>query len=147
MGALKDKLLEETKRPEVVNDCVILIDNEVAAKKGVTGMVIKTGYKAFKALRPNIVKEAVEHLLNDFVDVLDKHFDTCQSSGAASFETYAGPRDTAIADDLLGVTDNIMAKSDKAALKKIYNGLRKVAERNVAQAVPAVARLVDKHMR
>ena len=50
-------------------------------------------------------------------------------------------------DDLLGVTDAIIARSSKTALKKIYNGLRKIAERNVAQAVPAVGRLIDKYMR
>jgi hypothetical protein len=124
-----------------------LVDNEVATKKGVGGMVIKTGYKAFKALKPNIVKDAVDHLLNDFVGVLDKHFDACQAAGEASFESYAVPKDAKIADDLLGITDGIMAKSDKTALKKIYNGLRKVAEKNVAQAIPAVSRLIDKHMR
>jgi hypothetical protein len=147
MGALKDRLLEAGKRPEVVSDCVVLIDHEVAAKKGVSGMVIKTGYKAFKALRPAIVKDAVEHLLDDFVTVLDKHYDASKEAGAASFESFAAPKDHTIANDLLGVTDAIIARSDKTALKKIYNGLRKVAEKNVAQAVPAVARLVDKHMR
>jgi hypothetical protein len=147
MGALKDKLLEPGRRPDVVVDCVQLVDNEVAAKKGVTGMVIKTGYKAFKALKPNIVKEAVDHLLDDFVTVLDKHYDAFKAEGGTSFESYAVPKDSALADDLLGVTDAIMAKSDKAALKKIYNGLRKVAERNVAQAIPATARLIDKYMR
>ncbi len=147
MGALKDKMLDPGKRPDVVMDCVQLVDNEVSTKKGVGGMVIKTGYKAFNALRPNIVKEAIDHLLDDFVDVLDKHYDICKAGGDTSFESYAAPRDSAIANDLLGVTDAIIAKSDKAALKKIYNGLRKIAEKNVAQAVPATARLIDKHMR
>ena len=147
MGALKDKLLEPGKRPDVVADCVQLVDNEVNAKKGVSGMVIKTGYKAFKALRPNIVKEAVDHLLDQFVEKLEKHYDACLAANAASFETYATPRDKEIANDLLGVTDAIIAKSDKSALKKIYGGLRKVAEKNVAQAVPGTARVIDKHMR
>lgn len=147
MGALKDKLLEPGKRPDVVADCVQLVDNEVSAKKGVSGMVIKTGYKAFKALKPNIVKEAVDHLLDHFVEKLEKHYDACVSAGAASFETYAVPRATEIANDMLGVTDDIIAKSGKAALKKIYGGLRKVAEKNVAQAVPGTARVIDKHMR
>ena len=147
MGALKDKLLEPGKRPDVVADCVQLVDNEVNAKKGVGGMVIKTGYKAFKALRPNIVKEAVDHLLDNFVGILEKHYEICVAEGAASFESYAIPRDKIIANDLLSITDAIIAKSDKSALRKIYNGLRKVAEKNVAQAVPGTARVIDKHMR
>jgi hypothetical protein len=147
MGALKDKLLETAVRPTVVLDCVTLVDNEVAARSGITGAIIKTGYKAFKAVKPTIVKDAVDHLLDDFVDVLDKYYDRFKAAGAVSFETWVKPKDAELADDLLKVTDNIMNKSDKTALKKIYGGLRKIAEKNVAQAVPATARLIEKHMR
>jgi hypothetical protein len=147
MGALKDKLLVAGVRPKVVADCVVVVDSEVASKKGLGGAVIKTGYKAFKAIRPSIVKEAVEHLLDDFVNVMDVRYAEYQEAGASSFESWAVPRDTQIANDLLGITDAIINKSDKAALKKIYGGLRKIAERNVAQAVPAISRLIDKHMR
>jgi hypothetical protein len=147
MGALKDKLLDAAVRPVVVGDCAALVDNEVASKSGITGAVIKTGYKAFKALKPNIVKEAVDHLLDDFTAVLDKHYDVFLASGSASFEAWANPKNEMLADDLLKVTDDIMARSGKTALKKIYNGLRKVAKKNVAQAIPATARLVEKHMR
>ncbi len=146
MGSLKDKLLEPQMRSVVVEDCVKLVDNEVASKSGITGVVIKTGYKAFKALKPTIVKEAVEHLLNDFVNVLDKYFDNFKASGSSSFERWVLPKDAALANDLLKITDDIMARSDKTALKKIYNGLRKIAEKNVTQAVPGIAALVEKHM-
>jgi hypothetical protein len=147
MGALKDKLLETAVRPTVVVDCAALVDNEVAAKSGITGAIIKTGYKAFKAIKPTIVKEAVDHLLNDFVEVLDRYYDRFKDSGSVSFESWVKPKDAELANDLLKVTDNIMDKSDKTTLKKIYGGLRKIAEKNVAQAVPATARLIEKHMR
>ncbi len=147
MGALKDKMLEPGIRPKVVADCVTLVDQEVASKKGVTGMVIKTGYKAFKALKPTIVKEAIEHLLEDFVGVIDTHHEEYAKSGGSSFESFAVSRDKRIANDLLGITDAIIEQSSKTALKKIYHGLRKVAEKNVIQAVPATGRLVDKYMR
>jgi hypothetical protein len=147
MGVLKDRLLEKDTRPKVVNDCVVLVDNEVASKKGITGMMVKTGYKAFKALKPTIVKEAVEHLLDDFVAVMDGHYHQFTESGEPTFESWAVPKDQRIANDLLGVTDAIIDRSDKRALQKIYRGLRKIAERNVAQAVPAVSRLVDRYMR
>ena len=147
MGALKEKLLEPGIRPKLISDCVQLVDNEVASKKGIGGMVIKTGYKAFNKLKPNIVKEAVDYLLNDFVGVMDGRYDEYSESKEASFEGWAVPRDIQIANDLLGITDAIIAKSKKVALAKIYHGLRKIAERNVAQAVPAIGRLIDKYMR
>ena len=75
MGAVKDKLLDTGVRPNVIADCVGVVDGEVASKKGMTGLVIKGGYKAFKALKPGIVEEAVNHLLDDFVAIVDRHYD------------------------------------------------------------------------
>ncbi len=147
MGTLKDKLMEADIRPKLISDCAAVVDSEVASKKGIGGMVIKTGYKAFTALKPNIVPEAVDYLLDDFVEKLDVQYESFSKSGEASFEGWAAPRTMQIANDLLGVTDAIMARTNKTTLKKIYNGMRKVAERNVAQAVPAVGRLIDKYMR
>lgn len=149
MGIVKDKLIDGGKRPEVIADCVRLVDSEVASKKGVTGMMIKGGYKAFKALRPTIVKEAVEHLLDDFIGIADGHYDEYleqEPQKSTSFENWSKQRDSRIADDMLGITDRIMDKTNKVALKKIYKGMRPVAQKNVAQAVPGIARLVQKYM-
>lgn len=149
MGIVKEKLLDGAQRPRVVADCVQLVDDQVAAKKGVTGLMIKGGYKAFKAIKPGIVREAVENLLDDFVEIADGHYAEylkVQPDKSTGFETWATVREGRIADDLLHVTDNIIERSEKIALKKIYYGMRKVAERNVAQAVPDIARLIVKYV-
>lgn len=148
MGILKDNILSEEKRPTVVKDCVQLVDAEVAAKKGMTGMMIKSSYKMFKAIKPTIVQNAVEHLLDDFAERLDQQYEKYLGAvpdKSQPFDRWAIARDKEIADQLLGVTDDIIARSDKTAIKKIYNGLRGVAEKNVAAAVPAVGKLVMKY--
>ena len=145
MGILKDKLLESDVRPRLIPDCVQLVDREVAAKRGVTGIMIKAGYKAFTKLLPNIVEKAVDHLLDDFVRVLDVLHDEYTEKvpdQSPPFDAWMSGQKPRIADDLLGVTDDIMARSDKGALKKIYSGLRPVAQKNVAEAVPGVGALV-----
>ena len=149
MGIVKDKLLDSGTRPAVIIDCVQLVDNEVASKKGVTGMMIKGGYKAFKAIKPTIVKEAVDILLDSFIEIADGHYGEYMEDEPEkknSFESWVSSRSARIADDLLGVTDDIMNRSNKAALKKIYKGMRGIAQKNVAVAVPAVGRLVEKHV-
>jgi hypothetical protein len=149
MGIAAEKLLSSSNRPNVVKDCVKLVDDEVDAKGGVTGMLIKGGYKAFKAVKPSIVKEAVEHLLDEFVEVFDKHYDEFlqeNQGGALSFESWAVRRDERIADDMLGVTDRKIEKAKITAIRKIYEGLRKIAQKQVAMAIPGVARLVIKHV-
>ena len=149
MGLLKDTLLEKDKRPTVIKDCADLVDGEVSRKKGVTGMMIKGGYKAFKAIKPSIVTDAVDILLDDFTVILDRYYDNYlkeQPDKEKPFDRWTALRDKELANDLLSVTDNLMERSNKVAIKKVYNGLRKVAERNVAEAVPAVSRLVMNHM-
>ena len=148
MGILKEKLMDSQNRPKVVADCVSLVDSEVASKSGVTGMMIKGGYKAFKAVKPTMVQEAIEHLYEDFLDVLDRHYEEYRTSGASGtpFDKWATSRDTRIANDLLRITDDIMNRSSKAVIRKIYMGLRTVAERNVAQAVPGIGRMVARRV-
>jgi hypothetical protein len=149
MGILKDKLLESDVRPRVIPDCVRLVDREVAAKRGVTGLMIKGGYKAFTKLMPNIVEKAVDHLLDDFVRVLDVlHGEYMEKVPDQSppFDTWMSGQKSRVANDLLGVTDDIMARSDKGVLKKIYGGLRPVAQKNVAEAVPGIGTLVKKYI-
>lgn len=149
MGAVKDKMLDSKVRPNVVADCVKIVDNEVSSKKGVTGLVIKGGYKAFKAFKPTIVEEAVDHLLDDFVAIVDKHYqeylaeDPGRSTG---FDAWVARREMRLADDMLGVTDSVIERTRYTALKKIYQGLRSVAQKNVAEAVPAIGRLVVKYV-
>jgi hypothetical protein len=148
MGILKERLSQPEKRPQVITDCAKLVDAEVAAKTGVTGLMIKGGYKAFKAIKPSIVENAVDHLLDDFAVVLDRHYDAYLAADPGKrvpFDAWAKNRDAVIADDLLKVTDGIMERSNKVAIRKIYTGMRKIAQRNVAEAVPAIGRLSMKH--
>jgi hypothetical protein len=149
MGIVKDRILDSQNRPVVIRDCAALVDAEVAAKSGVTGMVIRTGYKAFKAIKPTIVETAVDILLDDFAVKLDGQYQTwlrAHPKKDRPFDAWAKLRDAEIADDLLKVTDALMDRSNKNAIKKIYAGLRGIAKQHVASAVPAVARLVMKHV-
>lgn len=149
MGIVQDKLLQTDIRPSVIVDCAGLVDSEVAAKRGVTGIMIKGGYKAFKAIKPNIVEQAVDHLLDDFVAVLDKlhtEYSGDGSDATGGFDSWLTANRVRVADSLLGVTDNIMEQSKKQALKKIYSGLRGIAQKNVAEAVPNVGKLAVKYI-
>jgi len=149
MGVLKDKLSQAERRPQLITDCVKLVDSEVASKSGVTGLMIKSGYKMFTTIMPRMVENAVDVLLDEFLVVLDRHYDAYLKAvpdQKTPFESWAKSRDSLIADDLLKITDDIMNRSNKTAIKKIYAGMRKVAQRNVAEAVPGIGRLVSKHM-
>ena len=147
MGVVKDRLLDDNARPSVISDCVQLIDAEVASKRGVGGVMIKGGYKAFKKFKPSIVKDAVEALLESFTEALDGVYEEYVSEGTnTSFDSWANRRRSSVADSLLGITDTIIGGTDKVAVRKMYGGMRKIAKNNVEEAVPGIARLVIKYV-
>ncbi|MBN2362223.1 MAG: hypothetical protein JXR83_22415 [Deltaproteobacteria bacterium] len=142
---LADILLIDGKRPDVIRDCSALVDHEVDAKTGIAGLAIKAGYRVVKALKPGIINEAFDSLLDDFVAKLDPHFQASQQARARSFGEYATPRAGEIAESLLGITDDRAARADNRTIKKTYEKLRPYGKKNVEQAVPGIGRLIDKH--
>ncbi|CAM2772645.1 hypothetical protein SAXI111661_00430 [Saccharomonospora xinjiangensis] len=141
---LKEILLDSSRRPTVVADLQTLIDEEVAAKSGVSGTVIKTGYAAVKKIKPGIIGAAVESLLDEFVAALEPIYADFRASGASDFGSYLPTRPDA-ADALLSVTDARAERSDRESIKKVYGKLRPKGKDNVEEALPRLGKLIDKH--
>jgi hypothetical protein len=142
---LQEILLTEDRRPQVVDDCEQLIDNEVAGKNGASGLAIKASYKIVKAVRPDMIRHASDKLLTDFVPKLEPFYAeyTANPDGKSLPEFFAERADQ-ISDALLSVTDQ-RAGSAKPALAKAYEKLRPQAKAHVASAVPNLSKLIEKH--
>ena len=63
MPTLKEILLVPGNRPKVIADCVKVIEEEVDAKSGLTGLAVKGAFAVVKAVKPGFVPEAVDHML------------------------------------------------------------------------------------
>ncbi len=138
--------LEEVDRQVVIDDTARLIDSEVQSKSGLSGMALKGGYAAVKRLKPNMINEAIDNLLDDFTQALDPLYqEFLEDDGVDDFESYLDAHDAQAADDLLGITDRRAEKSDQKTLKKAYSKLRGQAETHVREALPGVGQLIDKH--
>lgn len=138
--------IEEIGREIVIRDTVRLIDEEVAAKSGVTGMALKGGYKVVKKLRNGrMIERAVDHLLDDFSGAMNPFYtDFCDSDGD-SFERYLGSHLDEAADALLGITDRRINEAENKIIVKTYGKLRGQAKKHVIEALPGVGRLIDSH--
>ncbi|MBI5508787.1 MAG: hypothetical protein HY903_08550 [Deltaproteobacteria bacterium] len=144
MATLKELLLAPAVRPKVIDDCVTLVDDEVAAKSGLAGLAIKAAYAIVKKVKPGIIREAVDHLLDDFVARLEPFY--AESLQAKSpVDSYFGARAEAIADALLGVTDARAERAKNKTIKAAYDKLRPTGVKHTAAAVPGVARLIGRH--
>lgn len=145
MATLKELLLEPAKRPAVVDDCVQLIDDEVKAKKGLGGLAVKGAFVVVKKLKPGIIRESVDNLLDDFVARLESFYAEFLGQEGGRLEPYLAGRATEVANALLGVTDARADRAKNKVLKKAYGKLRPTGVRHTAAAVPGLARVVDKH--
>jgi hypothetical protein len=149
LATLLEKIGAPPKRKAVIDDCALLIDEEVKKKGGFSGAAIKLAFAAVKAVKPGFIPEAVDHLLDDFATRMEPfyqgHVQGIGKGDARSLPSHfleqAGP----IAEALLGITDARAQRAQNAVVKKSYEKLRPSAKKHVEEAVPGIARLVEKH--
>jgi len=143
MAKLTDKLPLPDKRKEIVDACARLLDVEVGKKKGIGGLAVKAAYKMLKAFKPGTVPNTVDALFDDFIEALDKFHGEYDGSG--SFGGYLKTRDAEVAEALVQVTDRRAQNTKHNSLRKGYQKLRGSAKRNVQEAVPGLADLIDRY--
>ena len=99
-----------------------------------------------KALKPGMIRESVDALLDEFVARLEPFYAQYHSSkDGSSLADNFGNRSGEIADALLGITDERAQRSRNATLKKAYEKLRPQGKKHVQEAVPRIGRLIERH--
>lgn len=144
MPSLPEILTNESKRNLVTDDCVGVIDAEVADKGGLSGIAIKAGYAAVKNIKPGFVRHVVYDLLPEFSQALDPMYQEAKSKSvgvSAHFNANQGR----VADALLAITDEKAKRSTSGVIKGTYEKLRGTAKKNVEAAVPRLGKLIEKH--
>lgn len=141
--SLADAANDAAKKPVIIKDCCALIDEEVADKGGLSGLAIKAGYAAVKGVKPGFIAEAVDHMLPQFSKALDPIWDEGKAKGNASSHFVSNK--SRVADALLSITDARAKNAKSAVVRSTYDKLRGSAKKNVEEAVPRLAKLLEKH--
>ena len=144
MSSLRDQIANDTKRAAVIDDACDVLEREVSDKSGLSGMAVKAGYKLVKGFRPGFIREAVDHLLNDFLDALDPIYHEAVAGGHSPKDHFSS-NGSRVADALLAVTDKRAENAKHGAIKKAYEKLRGVAKKHVEAAVPRLGDMVARH--
>ncbi len=132
----------------MIADTVNLVDAEVASKGGISGFAIKAGYRVVKGLRPSLIRDAVDNLLDKFVDKLEPFYaDWVAKSKTPAFDQFLSSQPKEVANALLAVTDERAERVDNATVKKTYQGLRPQGEKNVIAAVPGLGKVLVKYVK
>lgn len=142
--SLKEQLTTEDKRKVVIDDALEVLEAEVKDKGGLSGVAVKTGYKMVKGLKPGFVRNAIDHLLDEFLDALDPIYQEALGKGVNPGDHLKSNK-ARVADALLSITDGKAERSDKGALKKTYAKLRPTAQKHVEAAAPRLADMLNRH--
>ena len=144
---LVERIGVEPTRAKVIEECVDLIDAQVKAKGGLSGMAIKGAYATIKTIKRGFVPGVVDALLDDWLGKLQPHHDKWTAGGSkGTFAEFVIARSDDVAEDLLQVTDERASKTSHTTAKKAYEKMRGGAKKNVIEAIPDLARLIEKHM-
>lgn len=138
-------LLDEPEsRSALFRDAEEVLAARVAASRGLSGMAIRTGFAAFQKVQPGIVRSALDRLGPHFAPPMDDHWSrACETDDPSGyFRIHA----SSIADDLLGVTDDMAERATSTVLLSIYRSLRGRAQSEVVAAMPDVAGLLRRHL-
>jgi hypothetical protein len=142
---LSHYLTAPRQRPLVVADACTLIDRQVAATSGVSGLAIRSAYRVVSSVRPGMVATAVDGLLVPFSEQLDPYYQEYLSTGVALSEILESQR-TSMAEALLAITDDRADRTSNRTVKRAYQRVRGSARHHVEAAAPGIADLITAHV-
>lgn len=140
---LSSRIGNQDVQVQLVSDCVKLIDEQVAAQGGLSGMGLKTVYGAVKGVDPSYISGAVERLLPDALTALEPIWD--EGVGLGDPVQHLTENRSRTADELLSITDAKVEKSKNTMVRGAYGKLRKAAKGYVENAVPGLAKILGTH--
>lgn len=143
--SLKAILLDPSRRPAVVADLHQLVDAEVGDKGGVSGLAVKGGYSVLRKINARFVPDAIDGMLDDFVQRVEPFYAEFSAAPTGTLAQHLVANSDAVADALLGVTDDRAAGSRRESVKKVYGKLRPQAKKHVEEALPRLGDVIAKH--
>ena len=140
---LSDILLNENNRDNFVDDCVKLIDEQVASASGFGGLALKAAYSTVKGIRADYCAQVVDQLLPEISIALDPMWTEAVNNGNPV--EYLAKRKAQVADELLQISDKRVENSTRGMVKGAYGKLRPSAKNYVENGIPDLAKIINKY--
>lgn len=147
MGSLVERLLAPERKLEVVREAVELVEAEVRAKGGLSGIALKSALKLVQAARGDFIPAAMERLLPSFAARLEPLYaERLGGAPTMTNEAYFHEHASRVAAALLSITDERARNSEGSGRRAAYEKIRPAAQRHVEEAAPRIGRLLDRHL-
>ena len=131
------------RRNEIAADAVHVAEAAVAARGGVQGMAAKLGLDTINRIRPGFLVRHVHAMLPDWAEILEPYWQ--ESDSHEGLAAHLVEHNTVVAEELLAVTDQYVARASDAKAIAAYNHLRPHANERVAEQMPRIAAFVGRH--
>ncbi len=144
-ATLAEILLPPAVQPQVVSDCLKLINDEVAEKSGVSGAAIKLAYRTAKTFAPTYLHTTMEAVLPDIAEKLQPFWADFNAAGGSDFGDYLTKRGEEVSEALLEMADHRATLSERPVIVKAYQAVRSSAAKHIEAALPQVGQLVMRY--
>lgn len=141
---LYETVQDKAIRASIAQDCVQLMDAQVASKSGLSGMALKATYGVVKSIGPSYIPGALERLIPDAFRALDPMWQKGVQAGDPV--AYLSQNSSTAADRVLSVTDARIETSNNKIVRSSYNKLRKSVKNDVETAIPGLAVIIGNHI-
>jgi hypothetical protein len=139
---LRERLGGTEKRQQVIDEACRVLDAEVSDKSGLSGMAVKAAFAVVKGVKPGFIRQAIDHLLDEFLDVLDPIYREAVALGKKP-SIHIQSESSRVAEALLAVTDTKAKRAENPVVLKTYEKLRPSAKKHVEAATPRIGQLLD----
>ena len=136
---------DKEKRRQVITDCERFLEDEVSRRRGPSGLLIKTGFKALKGAKPGFIRAVMRDLVPEFCDALEPLYRDYKEGGLGTFGDHMKRHPEQISEALLSITDSKADQSTNRLALKFYKKMRGRAQNQVTDSVPGLADLIDSH--
>jgi hypothetical protein len=145
MATLREIMLAPQTQPQVINDALALVDEQISDKSGISGTAVKLAYKAVVSFSPDHIRYMVEQLTPQMLDQLEPYWADFKASGGGVFGDYLAKNGEQVSESLLTITDARAEGSSRPIIVKAYKSVRGSAAKNVQAALPELGALVQKY--
>lgn len=145
MPTLAEILLTDAQRPKLIADCVVVIEEEVKSKKGVTGLAVKAAFKTVKTFKKTIIPDAVTALVDAFVDQLEGYYAEIKVDDSVDIAAAVVRDGDRVSEALLAITDKRAERNRHKVLVSAYKKLRPQGKKHVLAAMPRVGQMLKRN--
>ncbi len=140
---LSEQIKDEQIQISIAEDCAKLMDEKVAMKTGISGLAIKTAYRALKGIGPGYIPRALQNLVPQALEALDPMW--TEGLQAGDPVEHLSQNSSKTADILLGVTDQKASKAQNKIVIATYKKVRNSVQGDVEDAVPGLATILGNY--